>query len=82
MKLALLDFLRRWWLGFAALFIVHFFLERYHEAYRREMQHFIDQVLQQKPNLSIGARDGKRALVLAEAALESVKTKRFVRIPE
>ena len=47
-----------------------FFLERYAEAYRVELDHFIDS-LDQGTVPAVGAQDGRMALVLAEAALES-----------
>lgn len=51
---------------------LHFFLERYEAAYRRELVHFIDAVVSKKAP-SVGAKDGRQALVLAEAALESLQ---------
>jgi myo-inositol 2-dehydrogenase/D-chiro-inositol 1-dehydrogenase len=56
---------------------LHFFLERYAAAYRHELDHFIDSIEQKKPPM-VGGADGVRALVLAEAALESSKTGRAV----
>jgi myo-inositol 2-dehydrogenase / D-chiro-inositol 1-dehydrogenase len=51
---------------------LHFFLERYAEAYRAELQHFIDCCLgKTKPATSI--EDGRNALALAEAAVQSLK---------
>lgn len=58
---------------------LHFFLERYAEAYVAEMNHFIDSVNAGKPP-SVGARDGRQALVLAEAALQSMKTGAAVKL--
>ena len=52
---------------------LHFFMERYAEAYRREWQHFID-VLDGKCQPACTAIDGQRALLLAEAAYESLST--------
>ena len=49
---------------------LHFFLERFAEAYRRELEHFIEAVGTGVPP-SGGAADGIRALALADAALES-----------
>jgi myo-inositol 2-dehydrogenase/D-chiro-inositol 1-dehydrogenase len=52
---------------------LHFFLERYAEAYVAEMAHFIQAIgVGEKP--SVGARDGRQALVLADAAVQSMKT--------
>ena len=56
-----------------------FFLERYADAYRAEMAAFI-LALTKKTPMPVGAKDGRQALVLAEAALESHKKKRAVRI--
>jgi myo-inositol 2-dehydrogenase / D-chiro-inositol 1-dehydrogenase len=56
---------------------LHFFLERYAAAYRRELDHFIDALENRRAPMVTGA-DGVRALALAEAALESSKTGRAV----
>ncbi len=58
---------------------LYFFLERYAEAYRREMSHFVDCVAKGVPPLT-GAEDGRRALVLADAASESLASGRPIRI--
>jgi myo-inositol 2-dehydrogenase / D-chiro-inositol 1-dehydrogenase len=58
---------------------VHFFLERYAEAYRRELDHFISAIVSGTPPL-VGGNDGVKALALADAALESFRTGRAVRI--
>ena len=58
---------------------LHFFLERYAEAYRRELDHFIDAIGSGGTPL-VGGDDGVKALVLADAALESFRTGRAVRI--
>ena len=50
-----------------------FFLERYGEAYRRELGHFIDAVAAGTAPL-VGGEDGIKALALADAALESYRT--------
>ncbi len=52
---------------------LHFFLERYDAAYKREMAHFCEAVAA-KQTPSVGAHDGRQALVLAEAALASFKS--------
>jgi myo-inositol 2-dehydrogenase/D-chiro-inositol 1-dehydrogenase len=54
-----------------------FFLERYAESYRLELDNFIDCVLAGRQP-AVGARDGWAALYLAEAALESVRSGRPV----
>jgi len=58
---------------------LHFFLERYAEAYRHELASFIAAVTAGKPP-EVGPADGRQALVLAEAALASVKTGKPVRV--
>jgi myo-inositol 2-dehydrogenase/D-chiro-inositol 1-dehydrogenase len=52
---------------------LYFFLERYAEAYRIELDHFIES-LAQGTAPAVGARDGRMALALAEAAVESWKS--------
>jgi myo-inositol 2-dehydrogenase / D-chiro-inositol 1-dehydrogenase len=56
-----------------------FFLERYVEAYRAEMSAFV-LALNGRTAMPVGARDGRQALVLAEAALKSLKTGQAVRV--
>jgi myo-inositol 2-dehydrogenase / D-chiro-inositol 1-dehydrogenase len=53
--------------------LLYFFIERYKEAYIRELDSFIDSVEQGVP-CSPGFEDGRRALLLANAAYESIKT--------
>ena len=56
----------------------NFFLDRYAEAYRREMAHFADILGGAVP--SVGYADGVAALALAEAAAASVKTGAVIRL--
>jgi myo-inositol 2-dehydrogenase/D-chiro-inositol 1-dehydrogenase len=58
---------------------LYFFLERYAEAYRAELAAFVEAVVTQKP-LPVTAEDGRQAIVLAEAAVKSLKTGRAVKI--
>jgi myo-inositol 2-dehydrogenase/D-chiro-inositol 1-dehydrogenase len=58
---------------------LHFFLERYAAAYRSELDHFIAAVAGKIAPPTSGA-DGLRALVLADASVESVKTGRAVAV--
>ncbi len=58
--------------GSASDALQNFFLERYAEAYRREMQHFVE-IMQDNRTPAVGYRDAVAALVLAEAAALSVK---------
>ena len=64
--------------GAAADRFQNFFLDRYAEAYRREMAHFADIMDGARP--SVGYADGVAALALAEAAAESVKTGEVIRL--
>ncbi len=52
---------------------LHFFLERYAEAYRRELDHFISAIASDATPM-VGGGDGVKALALADAALESTRT--------
>ncbi len=58
---------------------LHFFLERYADAYRIELNAFLDSVANKTP-MPVGAEDGRQALVLADAALESLHTGRPVKV--
>lgn len=51
--------------------LMHFFTDRYAEAYRIELQHFVDCVAGKAVPLA-GAEDSRQALRLADAALESL----------
>jgi len=57
----------------------NFFLERYREAYRREMDHFA-QVLTGGAGPAVSYADGVAALALAEAAAQAVSTGRPVKL--
>ncbi len=56
-----------------------FFLERYAAAYKAELDHFIREIEGGDPVFLTSARDGERALALAEAALASLTSGRPVR---
>jgi myo-inositol 2-dehydrogenase/D-chiro-inositol 1-dehydrogenase len=56
----------------------NFFLDRYAEAYRAEMAHFADMLAGAAPAITYA--DGLAALALAEAAAESVRTGRPVKL--
>ena len=60
---------------------LHFFLERYADAYRLELDAFVAAVTFGKP-LPVDGRDGRMALVLAEAALKSSREGRSVKVAE
>ncbi len=59
----------------------HFFIERYADSYLREINAFADTVETGAPPCP-GFEDGRRALLLANAALEAAGTGKTVRIPD
>jgi myo-inositol 2-dehydrogenase/D-chiro-inositol 1-dehydrogenase len=59
--------------------LLNFFLERYEAAYRLELDAFLDAIETGKP-MPVTARDGRQALRLADAALESAQTGRMVKV--
>lgn len=60
---------------------VNFFMERYADAYLKEMRAFVDVVLHGKP-VPCGIEDGRLTIVYAAAARLSLKEKRTVKISE
>jgi myo-inositol 2-dehydrogenase/D-chiro-inositol 1-dehydrogenase len=65
--------------GFTGSKVKHFFLERYAKAYRAEWDCFLE-VLEGKPTQVPGGADGLAALLLAEAAVESLATGREIEL--
>jgi myo-inositol 2-dehydrogenase/D-chiro-inositol 1-dehydrogenase len=59
--------------------VLNFFIERYTEAYLAEIDHFVDCVEKGTKPLA-GFAEGREALRLADAAVESLKSGRTVRI--
>jgi myo-inositol 2-dehydrogenase / D-chiro-inositol 1-dehydrogenase len=59
--------------------LLHFFIERYNQAYLNELDDFIGAVLS-KRQPAVGTEDGRRALLLANAALESHRRGRTVAV--
>ena len=59
--------------------LLDFFLQRYADAYRNEMDAFLT-ALDERAPMPTSARDGRQALRLAEAALESVASGRAVAV--
>jgi myo-inositol 2-dehydrogenase/D-chiro-inositol 1-dehydrogenase len=59
--------------------LLHFFIERYSEAYLRELDDFIALVDGGGPP-SVSFEDGRKALILADAAWESTRTGRTVAV--
>ena len=60
---------------------LHFFLERYEEAYKNEMADYIKSLLS-GGDVPVGGEDGLQSLKIGLAALKSVKENRTVRIDE
>jgi myo-inositol 2-dehydrogenase/D-chiro-inositol 1-dehydrogenase len=58
-----------------------FFLERYHEAFMAEIDGFVDCVEKGSAPLA-SFEDGRRALILAEAAYMSMRERRMVKVSE
>ena len=53
--------------------LLRFFIERYAESYRRELDEFVSALAEGRaPSISLD--DGRRALMIADAAVESAKT--------
>ncbi|MXN63993.1 inositol 2-dehydrogenase [Stappia sp. GBMRC 2046] len=61
--------------------LLNFFIERYEDAFKAEIGHFVDVVEDGAP-LEVGFEDGRLALILAEAAFTSIEEGRAVRIGE
>lgn len=59
--------------------VLNFFLERYTPAFRAELSEFVE-AIEEDRQPAVGFADGRAALVLAEAAAESVATGRTVRV--
>ena len=59
--------------------LLNFFMERYTESYLNEIDDFIEMVKTGRP-VTVGFEDGRRALILADAALESYKTGTTVKV--
>jgi myo-inositol 2-dehydrogenase / D-chiro-inositol 1-dehydrogenase len=59
--------------------LLSFFLERYAESYRIELDAFLDALAAEGP-MPVTPRDGRQALRLADCALESVQTGRPVAV--
>ena len=59
--------------------LLNFFIERYARAYVDELNEFID-VVEKKQAPSVGFEDGRRALIIADAAWEATRTGKAVKI--
>ena len=61
---------------------LHFFVERYAQSYRAELDRFIEAASSgEQPAEAASVADGRRAMVLAETAVESMSTGRPVEVP-
>ncbi len=61
--------------------LLHFFIERYKEAFDAEIDAFVKAVETNQPAV-VGFDDGQKALALAEAALKSIAEGRTVKVSE
>ena len=61
--------------------LLHFFIERYREAFDAEISAFVEAVETGSPAV-VGFEDGRLALALAEAALQSIAEGRVVKMTE
>ena len=59
--------------------ILDFFIERYDIAYKNQLEHFINCIINKKPT-SVNFDDGRIALIIANAAYESLETNKSVKI--
>jgi len=59
--------------------LLNFFLERYADSYRLELDAFVEAVLDGKP-IAVSGEDGRRALTLADAAVASAKSGKSVKV--
>jgi len=59
--------------------LLNFFIDRYAQGYARELDDFIDRI-QSAGDPAVGFEDGRRAQILAEAALQSALTGKVVRV--
>jgi len=65
--------------GMLSARIPDFFIDRYAAAYKRELNDFVD-ALNRNQAPAVGGKDGRQALVLADAATESSKTGLVVKV--
>ena len=57
----------------------NFFIERYYEAYKKQLDSFIDSINNKSMPL-VTFKDGKEALILANVAYESINTGRSIKV--
>ena len=59
--------------------MLNFFMERYEVAYKNELDRFID-CINNKKSPDVTFEDGRNALIIANAAYESLENKKSVKI--
>ena len=59
----------------------NFFLERFGQAYKDELDDFIDCIKNNK-KINVTFEDGRAALILANAANESFKTGKLIKVKD
>ena len=59
--------------------LLNFFIDRYEEAYKLQLNDLID-LVQKRKKTRAGFEEGRRAIVIANAASKSLKSKKFEKI--
>ena len=59
--------------------LYYFFIERYDQAYKNQLENFVNCIIKKKPT-SVNFEDGRKALIIADAAYESLAKKQTVKI--
>ena len=59
--------------------ILNFFIERYEVAYKNQLEDFVDCIINKKPT-TVNFEDGRKALIIANAAYESLASGKSVKI--
>ena len=59
--------------------ILNFFIERYDLAYKNQLENFVNCIIDKKPT-TVNFEDGRKALIIANAAYESLATGKSIKI--
>ena len=59
--------------------ILNFFIERYEIAYKNQLENFVNCIINKKPT-TVNFEDGRKALIIANAAYDSFENKKTVKI--
>ena len=59
--------------------LYYFFIGRYDQAYKNQLENFVNCIINKKPT-SVNFEDGRKALIIANAAYESLAKKQTVKI--